>query len=314
MEIVDCRSKIEMKKAQRGSICSRHLALVKRLPWSLSKNYSLDPHLVTPSIFSLSPDEEPSSHAEVERHPHRQEWILGEIKERDSVFGAKCLKIINRSEVPPDRKILRLRWVYKIKRNDKGDAVLYKCRIVVMGNHATQGIDYFETYSPASKIPSLRLVIAFIIHFGLKPCQVDVHTAYLHADLDEDIYVSEMPGYQLPPGKVYKLLKSLCGLPQAGKNWNDLLDAFLKSLGLLSQETQKYTREASVAYNWYEIIFILSTRHQMYMKMKRRLSSLFTEVSVVRVVVMTVHRSSIVYLFGRCVASSSCTSGVTSKE
>ena len=65
------------------------------------------------------------------------------------------------------------------------------------------------------KIPSLRLVIALIIHFGLKPCQIDVHIAYIHADLDEDIFTSEMPGYQLPLGKVYELLKSLYGLPQA---------------------------------------------------------------------------------------------------
>jgi hypothetical protein len=199
--------------------------------WSLSKNYSLTPHLITPTILSLSPDEEPSSHEEVERHPRRQEWIQGEIKERESVIEAGCLKIVNRSEVPPGRKILRLRWVYKIKRNDKGEPTLYKCRIVVMGNHATQGVDFYETYSPVCKIPSLRLVIALIIHFGLKPCQVDVHTAYLHADLNEDIFVSEMPGYQLPPGKVYKLLKSLYGLPQSGRNWNDLLDSFLKYLG-----------------------------------------------------------------------------------
>ena len=201
------------------------------IDWSLSKNTSLSPHLITPEIFSLSADEEPSSHSEVERHPKREEWILGEIKERDSVNEAECLKIINRSEVPPGRKILRLRWVYKVKRNDKGEAVLYKCRIVVMGNEATEGVDYFETFAPVCKIASLRLVIALIIHFGLKPCQVDVHTAYLHAPIDEDIYVTEMPGYPLPPGKVFKLLKSLYGLPQAGKNWNDLLDAFLKSLG-----------------------------------------------------------------------------------
>jgi hypothetical protein len=100
-----------------------------------------------------------------------------------------------------------------------------------MGNEATEGVDYFESYSPVCKIASLRLVIALIIHFGLKPCQVDVHTAYLHAPIEEDIFVSEMPGYPLPPGKVFKLLKSLYGLPQAGKNWNDLLDSFLKSLG-----------------------------------------------------------------------------------
>ena len=56
-----------------------------------------------------------------------------------------------------------------------------------------------------------------------------MHTAYLYADLAEDIFVSEMPGYPLPPEKLYKLLKY--ELPQAGKDWNDLLDKFLKFLG-----------------------------------------------------------------------------------
>ena len=88
--------------------------------WSLSKNHSLTPHLNTPKLFSLSPDEEPNSHSEVERHPRKDEWVLGEIRERDSVYEAECLKIVDRSEVPAGRKILRLRWVYKVKRNDKG--------------------------------------------------------------------------------------------------------------------------------------------------------------------------------------------------
>ena len=139
------------------------------------------------------------------------------MKEIESVNEAGCLQVVSRSEVPPGRKVLRLRWAYKIKRNDKGEAVLHKCRIVVMGNEAKQGVDYYQIYAPVCKIQSLRLVIALIIYFGLKPCQVDVYTAYLHADLDEDIFVPEIPGYQLPPGKVYEFLKSLYGLPQAGR-------------------------------------------------------------------------------------------------
>ena len=67
------------------------------------------------------------------------------MNEIESVNEAGCLKVVNRSEVPPGRKVLRLRWVYKIKRNDKGEAVLCKCRVVVMGNEAKQGLDYYET-------------------------------------------------------------------------------------------------------------------------------------------------------------------------
>ena len=64
------------------------------IDWSLSKNTSLSPHLITPEIFSLSADEEPSSHSEVERHPRRDEWVLGEIRERDSVNEAETIIFI----------------------------------------------------------------------------------------------------------------------------------------------------------------------------------------------------------------------------
>ena len=66
-----------------------------------------------------------------------------------------------------------------------------------MGNEAKQGVDFYDTYYPVCKIPSLRLVIPSTMHFSLKPCQANLHTAYLHADLDEDIFASEIPGYSL---------------------------------------------------------------------------------------------------------------------
>ena len=203
--------------------------------WALDKSFSLTPHLITPTVLSLNADEEPSSHDEVLIHPSKDEWIKGELREIESVERAECLREIDESEIPQGARILRLKWVYKIKRDEKGNITLYKCRIVVMGNHAREGIEYFETYSPVCKIASLRLVVALIIHFGLKPVQIDVNTAYLHAPVEEDIYVRAIPGYPLRRGKIYKLLKSLYGLPQAGKNWNDLLDKILKNkLGFIA--------------------------------------------------------------------------------
>ena len=72
----------------------------------------------------------------------------------------------------------------------------------------------------------------------LVPLQLDVDLAYLYAPLDEDIYMSAPPGTNLPSGLVCKLLKSLYGVPQSGRNWNMLLDKVLADWGftLLSED------------------------------------------------------------------------------
>ena len=130
-------------------------------------------------------------------HPSKEEWIKEELREIELVERVGCLREIHESEVPPGVRILRLNWVCKIKRDDKGNIVLYNCHIVVMGNDGREEIEHFETYSPVCKIASMRLVVTLIIHFGLKLVQIDVNTDYLHAPVEEDIYARAMPGYPL---------------------------------------------------------------------------------------------------------------------
>ena len=81
---------------------------------------------------------------------------------------------------------------------------------------------------------TLRIALALIIMNKLKPLQVDVSTAYLHAKLDDKVYMEAIPGYPLPPGKVYRLLKALYGLPQSGRIWNKTFERFIKSLGFVN--------------------------------------------------------------------------------
>ena len=79
------------------------------------------------------------------------------MREIESVERAECLREIDESEIPQGARILRLKWVYKIKRDEKGNITLYKCRIVVMGNHAREGIEYFE---PPSLLPQRELNVS----------------------------------------------------------------------------------------------------------------------------------------------------------
>ena len=71
----------------------------------------------------------------------------------------------------------------------KGKVTLYKSRTVLRGDLAVHGIDYFETFSPVVKMETLRITLALIIMNKLKPLQVDVSTAYLHAKLDDEVYM-----------------------------------------------------------------------------------------------------------------------------
>jgi hypothetical protein len=98
---------------------------------------------------------------------------------------------------------------------------------------AVAGLDFFETNSPVAKIDSIRLVLALIILQMLIPIQFDISNAYVQSELLEEVYLRAIPGIPLPPGKCYRLLRSLYGLPQSGRNWNSVITAFFVELGFI---------------------------------------------------------------------------------
>ena len=99
--------------------------------------------------------------------------------------------------------------------------------MVIRGDYAEYGIDYFETFSPVAKIESVRIVFAIIITHKLIPRQYDVDNAFVQSEIAEDVYMKSIPGYPLPPGKCYKLRMSLYGMPQASRNWNSAATTWL---------------------------------------------------------------------------------------
>ena len=152
-------------------------------------------------------------------------------RELDALFSMNFATVC---DIPLDRKPLQVIWVYKYKRDANNNIILYKSRLVVRGDKAIKGYDYFETFSPVAKIDSIRLVLAMIIIFKLIPLQLDVNNAYVQSDLKENVYIKAIPGgEELPIGKCYKLNKSLYGLPQSGRNWNSAISDFLIQYGFV---------------------------------------------------------------------------------
>jgi hypothetical protein len=136
-------------------------------------------------------------------------------------------------EIPADRKPVKSKWVFKTKRDEKGNVQRYKARLVAKGCSQRKGIDYEEVYSPVVRYASIRYLIALAVKYDLKIHQMDAVTAFLQGELGDEVIFMEQPeGFQVAGKKVCRLNKALYGLKQSSRVWNKKLDAMLKKIGL----------------------------------------------------------------------------------
>ena len=114
------------------------------------------------------------------------------------------------TKLPKGKKAIGCKWVYAKKQGSlKEDMVRYKARLVAKGYAQREGIDYNEIFSPVVKHSSIHILLALVAQYKLDLDQLDVKIAFLHGDLDEEIYMSQPTGFKTA-GKenmVYKLKK-----------------------------------------------------------------------------------------------------------
>ncbi len=119
---------------------------------------------------------------------------------------------------------LTSKWVFKCKEILKADGKIskkYRARLVTRGFQQKEGIDYHETYAPVVKFTTLRMFLSLVAHLDLHCHQMDVKTAFLNGDLEQDVYMEQPEGCIDPerPDYVCKLEKALYGLKQAPRQW-----------------------------------------------------------------------------------------------
>ena len=90
------------------------------------------------------------------------------------------------------------RWVFALKKDENGEIVKHKAPYVAKGFNEFFGCDYLETFAPTAKLSSIRMLLALATHFHCEVFQFDVSSAYLNADLEEDVYVEQPPGSEIP--------------------------------------------------------------------------------------------------------------------
>ncbi|GJY96506.1 hypothetical protein Tco_0513416 [Tanacetum coccineum] len=115
----------------------------------------------------------------------------------------------------------------------RGVVVRNKARLVAQGHRQEEGIDYDEFFAPVARIEAIRLFLASSSFMGFIVYQMDVKSAFLYGTIDEEVYVSQPPGFVDPdhPTKVYKVVKALYGLHQAPRAWYATLSTFLEKHG-----------------------------------------------------------------------------------
>lgn len=187
------------------------------------------------------------------------------------------------TDLPADRKALETKWVFRTKKDSAGGVERHKARLVVKGCSQKEGIDYQETYSPVIRYASGRFLCALATKYALRMDQMDVATAYLHGEMEKEIYVKSPKELAEPNQgkKVWRLKKAMYGFKQSGRAWNKKLDGTLKKMGLRQSKTDaciyyKKTKDSILIVGIYvDDMLILADRDKTMRKVKAELSARF---------------------------------------
>ncbi|KAM1516880.1 hypothetical protein ACFX10_015793 [Malus domestica] len=171
---------------------------------------------------------EPKTYEEAKAHNDSDKWMKAMESEMDSLLKNETYELV---ELPKGRKALKNRWVFKLKRDD--NMTRYKARLVVKGFGQKKEVDFDEIFSPVVKMTSIQVILGMAASMDLELEQLDVKTAFLHGNLEYEIYMEQPKGFEVK-GKetlVCKLKKSLYGLKQAPRQWNRKFNSFMVSNG-----------------------------------------------------------------------------------
>jgi transposase InsO family protein len=161
--------------------------------------------------------------------PERSQWYKAAVDEIQALVENGTFELV---QLPPGRKAIGSRWVFKVKRNADGSIERHKGRLVAQGFGQRPGFDFTETFAPTPKWAALRAILAIAAIEDLELESVDISSAYLNGELKEEVYMKQPEGFEeRGPNWYWHLLKSLYGLKQAGRCWHEKLNSVLEGLG-----------------------------------------------------------------------------------
>ncbi|KAF1317226.1 putative polyprotein, partial [Globisporangium splendens] len=149
-------------------------------------------------------------------------------------------------------KVIGTKWLFARKKNEVGDVVRHKARVLALSYGQEFGVNYFETYSPVANMNSIRVFLAICTDLGFIILQFDVDTAFLNATLRDVVVMAVPDGVDAPVDTVCRLRKSLYGLKQASYEWNQTIHRVLDAMGFTASDVDPciyvLKRDANVVY------------------------------------------------------------------
>jgi len=197
-------------------------------------------------------DDVPKTFEEIESRDDKEKWNQAIQEEIIALESNNTWELV---KLPVGKRPIDSKWIFKIKPDNEGRQEHYKARLVIKGCSQRKGFDYEEIYAPVARLTTIRTLLAIILEEDLFAYQMDVKNAFLHGTLK--IYMKIPSGYKCRQDFVCKLRKTLYGLRQAPRAWNETFDNFVRSLGLKNSETDKclYVNKSDI-YKLYLLLYV----------------------------------------------------------
>ncbi|CAI5477321.1 unnamed protein product [Closterium sp. Yama58-4] len=216
------RTRMATKKLTAGSGVAEQQLGTEEAMLILPRSYDPDEE-DEPAYYFIAPaPEEPASMEEALAGPDREKWLISRDAEYQSLLENGTWDLV---VLPEGKKAVQCKWVLRIKTDDEGQVTIYKSRLVAKGFMQKEKQDFNEIFAPTAKPPTLRVLSTVSGKFII---QMDTSTAVLNEILDENVYMTQPPGYEDGTGRVCKLKKSIYGLKQVPRCWCQKLEAVLE--------------------------------------------------------------------------------------
>lgn len=198
----------------------------------------------------------PTSYQEIQNRDDRLQWEQAIEEEIDALLKNKTWSLVPK---PQNKNIIDSKWVFAIKRDEFGNPVTYKARLVARGFSQEYLVDYNETFAPVARISSFRVIIAFSNQFNLLVHHMDVKTAFLNGSLTDEIYMKVPEGVLSKSNQVCRLHKALYGLKQAARCWFEVFEVVLKEKGFRNSAVDRciyILDKGNVFRNIYVVLYV----------------------------------------------------------
>jgi transposase InsO family protein len=170
--------------------------------------------------------------------PDAEKWRAAMKSEMDALVANGTWDL---ASLPAGRKAVGSKWVFKTKRNAKGDIIRHKARLVAKGFTQVQGVDFTDTFAPVARFTSFRLLLSIAAQEDWLLEQTDVSTAFLNAELKEQIYMDQAELFEVRGEGGEKLVcllkRGIYGLKQSPRYWNNLINTWLLEFGFVRSAT-----------------------------------------------------------------------------